>query len=389
MSSERKWRVELDSYLIRRSQLLSFGRPNRTRYKATCIDVDIDPDWDALVTSTDGGDLSQTTLWALSRKSLGFRAYRISVMDSDDNPVGACLLYAKKMAPQIWAGSIPRGPLMFVDRPEVSSDVIRKIVELSRQQGIRFLVLQPPECAAALDQAVIAEGFRAGVPSIAPEATIRLDLRQSDSELLKSMSSMRRRNIRKAVNAHFEIVQDQDITTFHRLHTATAVRQGFVPISLRGLQAQYDFLAPSGLCMMLIARYEGVPIAGLWLTRFAGTVTFKLAGWDANSAAPSHVNEALHWAAIQWARSQGAHTYDLGGFDRASAEYIMAGGVLTEKFRSSPSFFKFGFGGTLALFPRSRFQFTDRFTDFAFGRAAQYVFKTPALRKTAQRMRSG
>lgn len=141
--------------------------------------------------------------------------------------------------------------------------------------------------------------------------------------------------------------------------------------------------------MMFIARYEGVPVAGLWLTRFAGTVTFKLAGWDANSAAPPHVNEVLHWTAIQWARSQGAHTYDLGGFDRASAEYIVAGGVLTEKFRSSPSFFKFGFGGTLALFPRSRFQFTDRFTDFAFGRAAQYFFKAPALRKMVQRMRSG
>jgi lipid II:glycine glycyltransferase (peptidoglycan interpeptide bridge formation enzyme) len=107
--------------------------------KATCTDVGIDPNWDALVASTDGGNLSQTTLWAASRKLLGFQAYRISVMDSHDKPIGACLLYAKRLAPRIWAGAVPRGPLMFVDRPEASAAVIRKIAELSRHQDIRFL----------------------------------------------------------------------------------------------------------------------------------------------------------------------------------------------------------------------------------------------------------
>jgi hypothetical protein len=155
-----------------------------------------------------------------------------------------------------------------------------------------------------IDQAMTAAVFHTGGPSVAPEATIHLDLRQGDAELLKSMTYKTRHNIRKTINAHLEIGRDQDIAVFHRLHAATAERQGFAPISIKDLQAQYDFLAPSGFCTIFVAGYKGVPIAGLWLTRFAGTITFKLPGWDSNSAVPP-VNEALHWAAKQWARTQG------------------------------------------------------------------------------------
>jgi hypothetical protein len=45
------------------------------KYAAGEIGTDVDPAWDALVERTPGGDLTQTTRWAASRRQLGFRCY--------------------------------------------------------------------------------------------------------------------------------------------------------------------------------------------------------------------------------------------------------------------------------------------------------------------------
>src|SRR5262249_47322465 len=182
------------------------------------------------------------------------------------------------------------------------------------------------------------------------------------------------RNLRKALRAGFEVRQGDDIELFHRLHVATAKRQGFVPASPENLRAQWDLLAPRANCTMFIARYHGVAAAGIWVTRFAGTVTFKWAGGDASSPAAPHANDAVHWAAIQWARTNGDHTYDLGGFDRRSAECLVSRGPMPDGFDHSPSFYKRSFGGTAVLLPRARFQLLPKLADLALGRLARPLF---------------
>jgi predicted RNA methylase len=103
-------------------------------------------------------------------------------------------------------------------------------------------------------------------------------------------------------------------------------------------------------CTIFIARYRGVAAAGIWLTRFAGTVTFKLAGWDASSSAPPHANDALHWAAIQWARTNGDRTYDLRGFDRRGAECLVSCRPMPDGFHHSPGFYKLALAGRRCCF---------------------------------------
>jgi lipid II:glycine glycyltransferase (peptidoglycan interpeptide bridge formation enzyme) len=358
-------------------------------YAVTCVEAGLDPAWDALVEATPGGDLAQTTPWAVSRQRLGFRAYHITITTAGQERLGGCLMYAKRVAPAWWVASIPRGPLLFTPEPSAASAVVCAILASARRGGVRVLVIQPPEAAPALEEATISAGFRLGVPSVAPDATIRLDLRRSDDELLSSMNAMRRRNLRKTWRAGFEVCQGDDIELFHRLHVATAKRQGFVPASRENLRAQWGLLAPHANCMMFIARYHGVPAAGIWVTRFAGTVTFKLAGWDASSPAPPHANDAVHWAAIQWARSNGDRTYDLGGFDRRSAECLVSCRPMPDGFHHSPSFYKLSFGGTVVLLPRTRFLLLPKLADLALGKAAQRLFASAKIRRLAQHLRNG
>jgi len=359
-----------------------------TGYAVRCVEASVDPAWDALVEET-GGDLAQTTRWAVSRQRLGFRAYHMTIATPGQELLGGCLIYIKRVAPACWVASIPRGPLVLAPEFTAASAVVREIVAWARRAGVRVLVIQHPEATPVLDEAMIEMGFRAGVPSIAPEATIRLDLRRSDEELLSSMSAMRRRNVRKALRSGLEVCQEDNIGLFHRLHVATARRQGFVPATRENLQAQWDLLEPHANCTMFIARYHGLPAAGIWATRFAGTVTFKLAGWDASSAAPPHASDAVQWAAIQWARTNGARTYDLGGFDRRSAECLVSRRPLPDDFHDSPSFYKLSFGGMAVLLPRARFLLLPKLADLALGGAAQRLFASSRAHQLAQHLRNG
>jgi len=360
-----------------------------TGYAVTCVEAGLDPAWDALVEATPGGDLAQTTPWAVSRQRLGFRSYRITIMTAGQELLGGCLMYAKRLAPAWWVASIPRGPLLFTPESSAASAVVRAILASARRGGVRVLVVQPPEAAPALDEATISAGFRPGGPSVAPEATIRLDLRHSDEELLSSMSRGRRQDLRKALLAGFEVSQGEDIELFHRLHVATAKRRGFVPASRENLRAQWELLAPHANCTMFIARYRGVAAAGIWVTRFAGTVTGKLVGWDVSIPAPPHANDALHWAAIRWARTNGYRTYDLGGIDRRSAECLVSGGPIPEGFHHSSGFYKLSFGGTAMLLPRTRFLLLPRLADLALGRLAQLLFASAGGRRLTQHLRNG
>lgn len=357
--------------------------------RATCVEAGLDPVWDRLVAATGGGDLVQSTRWAAARQRLGFRCLRVTVEDAGGSMVGGCLVYARRLGFRFWAGFIPRGPLLFADGPEMASTVLREVLSTARANGIHFLVVQPPEGGKALERAMDAAGFRPGVPSVAPEATLRLDLRRGEDEIVAGMRADRRRGIRRAQRAGFDVRVERDVAVFHRLHASTASRRGFNAISLENLLAQYEALAPEGLCTMFVARYHGAPVAGFWVTRFAGTVTTKLSGWDAGMTIPPCVNEAVEWATIRWAREQGARSYDLGGFDRRYAELMLAGEALPPDFANSHSHFKAGYGGMPVLFPRARFIFTRRWTDRALGGLAQRLFNAPEVLGFIQRLRNG
>ncbi len=253
--------------------------------------------------------------------------------------------------------------------------------------GVHLLVVQPPLGGEAFDVALAARGFELGCPPVAPEATIRIDLTRTDDELLAEMSEMRRRNVRKVLRSELTVQQDDDVGLFQRLHGATAARQGFVPIDEATLRAQWNVLAPAGLCAIFIARKGSKPVAGLWLTSFAGVVTFKLAGWDAAVEGGRNANEALHWAAMRWARTTGARTYDLGGFDRRAAELIAANESLPADFTKTPAFFKLGFGGSPMLLPKARWSFVGRGRRFLKA-PARWVLATPWIRGIANRLRS-
>ena len=353
-----------------------------------CEETRPDPEWDAKAEAA-GADLSQTTFWAETRQRVGFTSHHVRLRAPDGELAGGFLMYTRRLGPGLGVCSVPRGPILFGDRTADIDPLVRALLDTARRQGGRLLLIAPPEGIGPAEQRLAAAGFRQSAVAIAPEATLRLDTRQTEQELVAGMRPTRRRHLARALEQGFEVEATADVELFQRLHASTAVRQGFEPVNLANLRSQWHVLAPRGNCRILIVRYEGVPIAGLWVTCFAGTVTFKLAGWNGESGGPRYANVAAQWAAIQRARTEGAHTYDFGGLSQGSAAILAAGSALPASAHETPDGFKLGFGGTPTLLPRTRFGITPALAHRALAGVVERALASTRVRRLAQRMRSG
>ena len=356
-------------------------------YCLLCDETVFDPEWDAAVASVPGGDLAQTTMWAATRQRLGFSSHHIRMKSTDGRLIGGCIINTRRLMPGVWVGSVTHGPILFNGQQEQADRLVAAIQAIATQCYVKLLLVKPPEHHDAIGIALKKAGFRVGVAAIAPEATLRLNIQRDDSQLMALMKSGRRREIRKGLG-EVEVVESSDVNLFHQLHSCTGTRQGFRPLTAANLHLQWEWLHPSRNSQIFIAKSGGVPFAGLWLIRFADTVTFKLTGWD-SSLGSQYGNAVLHWVAMRWARDTGAAIYDFGGIDPAFAENILTGQELSEKFTQSTAFFKLQFGGYPVLLPRTHFVMLPRVLQTGFGGAAQQILSSGYMRRFANVFRNG
>ncbi|MEK0081741.1 lipid II:glycine glycyltransferase FemX [Benzoatithermus flavus] len=323
-----------------------------------CQDVDLsimaaDPEmWDRFVANAVGGDIVQTAAWARTKEGGGWQCYPV-IAWGDGKILGGAQMLVRRLGPFATIAYIARGPLL-VDPTSctLAVQLLDALEHVANLQHVWHLIIQPPEGGDVIAQELKARGYTADAICVAPPATLRVDLTMDLDQILARMSSSRRRNVRQAetrgLNVRF--VGHEAIATFHALHKATALRQGFRPVSRSYLKRQWEVLASRGLVFILMAYHKGLPLAAMWLTAFGDTITYRLAGWtgEGSSLQPG---VACHWAAIKWGKERGYRWYDLGGIDRDLAALIAAELPLPLASSSSPAGFKLAFGGYPVLLP--------------------------------------
>lgn len=365
-------------------------RRTRAEQRTKVIDlVGVRSDWDAFVRLAPHGDIVQTSMWGLSKKAIGQPAVLIEMRGDDGTIIGGALMIERRLAPGIRVGYIARGPVVRNGELPILRTVLETVVSFARERRLRGIIVQLPEGDSGREYVVEEAGFAPGSFPVAPEATIRLDVTLPDDVLLSGMSPERRSNVRKSQKEGIEIAHSDDVATFHRLHLATSDRQGFSALSLEYLEAQWHALAPSGALSILLAFCDGQAVAGKWVSRFGNVVTSRLSGWNAAAAGKRHVNEALHWSGIQWTRAIGARTYDLSGFDRRTAELVLHGLPLPADFAKTHNFFKLGFNSVPTLLPKAHFLLLNRVTNRFARMVGPTLLRGSAVRRLAQRLRSG
>ncbi len=161
-------------------------------------------------------------------------------------------------------------------------------------------------------------GFKKSSFSIQPDTTLLLDLKQSESELLKQMKPKGRYNIKVAqrhginyrVFTRKDAGVDQALEDFYTMLQDTAKRDHF---GVHNRTYYQDFLATLSAHSRLFLAYKGqTVVAGILAVLFDDTATYYY-GASANESRETMATYGLQWHVITAAKQEGYSTYDFLG----------------------------------------------------------------------------
>jgi lipid II:glycine glycyltransferase (peptidoglycan interpeptide bridge formation enzyme) len=327
--------------------------PLRRPMLSTTIDEAPDaPEWDAFLAATPGGDLVQTSAWARVKRTAGLDVVR-HLVHKDGTLVGGAQLLVRRVGPLGHVAYAPYGPVI---APDASDETVTFVVESLRNlcaaRSISALIVQPPEGGERSVAVFRTLGFGPTLANVAPSATLRLDLRLTDEELLGRMSKHTRREFRRSLRDPVAVrfATRDDLPSFHALYCATASRQNFTPWSLSYVEAVWDELRPKGQIEVLLAQIDGTDVAGNMVSCFRDVITGRIVGFDSSRVEGRiRPNEALKWGVIQWGREHGYNWLDVGGAPREDVETILRDGSLT----GEQTVLKMRLGGAPVLYPEA------------------------------------
>ncbi|HEY3108106.1 MAG TPA: peptidoglycan bridge formation glycyltransferase FemA/FemB family protein [Chloroflexota bacterium] len=320
-------------------------------YRVAVCDRTHDPDWDAFLARTAGGDHAQSGLMARLKAPLGWRVARV-VVSRDGRIVGGAQLLLRSLPLAGAIGYVARGPLCALDDPALARLVVERLQRVARARGLRYLIVQPPLNGQAVARELVGRGFRPTWLEPQPAHAVLIDLSRSLDDLLAAMKGKTRYNLRLGQRKGIRVREgtEADLDTFHRLLVATSQRQGFSVQSRSYFAEMWRIFAPPGNLKLFLAEHEGEAISAALTIPFGDTVTYKRGAWSGRQG-NVHANEVTHWAAIGWAKANGYRYYDFEGIDPRLAPGIARGQIEAGSLARSVTSFKLGFGGKVVLSP--------------------------------------
>jgi lipid II:glycine glycyltransferase (peptidoglycan interpeptide bridge formation enzyme) len=293
--------------------------------------------WTEFLSHHPDAHLLQSAPWGQLKSEFGWHAEHVIVGDS-----GAQVLF-RKLPLGFSFAYIPKGPL----GPHPAS-LWPRIDALCEANRAVFLKVEPDAFAGqAHDSSAFAVPlFQPSAHFIQPPRTITIDISRSADDIQAAMKSKTRYNIRLAEKKDVIVKPSADVRIFSEMMEITGERDEFGVHSLAYYQRAYDLFHPLGMCELLIAEYNGIPLAGL-IVFAAASRAWYLYGASTNHERNRMPTYALQWAAIQWAKARGCTQYDLWGAPdhdehTLEAQFAGRGDGLWGVYR-----FKRGFGGQL------------------------------------------
>ncbi len=292
-------------------------------------------EWEKTFTAQSEAHVLQSTAWGDLKAAFGWKPLRLRAGEAAGQilfrhlPMGLTIAY------------LPKGPLGGDWRtfwPEVHA-------ECRRRKAI-FLKVEPdawqPLAKERLEQL---PGF---IPAsaIQPRRTLVVSLAGSEEDWLGRMKQKTRYNIRLAQKKDVIVRQSQDIDTYYRLMQETGERDRFGVHTLEYYRRAYDLFAPTGNCAMLVAEFQGAPLAGLMTFR-NGKRAWYFYGASGNQERERMPTYLLQFEAMRWAASRGCLEYDLWGIPDEEEEVLEAQFAGRNDGLWGVYRFKRGFGGTL------------------------------------------
>jgi|SRR6266404_514948 lipid II:glycine glycyltransferase (peptidoglycan interpeptide bridge formation enzyme) len=341
-----------DRALVETEQEKANGTEVSASHSLTVQEADLQ-EWHAFLARTPGGSYQQTSSWAITKWMEGFRSRRFTIKNDGVILGGAQLLYRPLPIHGV-LGYVPLGPVLASDDPEVANLAVANLHNLAAEHHISYLAVQAPRWGQAFARKLQSLGFSPAFLDLAPNASVVIDLSDSLDRILSRMRKTTRHEIR-ASQCRGITIRDgglKDLDAVHKLLRATAMRQFLPTLEKNYLCEIWQRFSLGGNIRLFIAEFEGRPVSAALTMAFGDTVTYWRNGWSGEQGT-RYPNEALQWAAILWAKSQGYRYYDFGGIPRDLAKSGLAGESIRKPGKYAVGFYKLGFGGQIELFPEA------------------------------------
>jgi peptidoglycan pentaglycine glycine transferase (the first glycine) len=289
-----------------------------------------DAEWDRFLESVPDGNHQQSSLWSKAKSFSRWQVLRLIVRDRDTIVGGAQILH--RSVPVLnRLGYVPRGPVFANEDPAVYEFMFRALDSAARSEGIGYLAVQPARVSAPFVIDLIAHGFRPSPFTLAPTATVLIDLSKPRESQLCEMRSGTRRGIRTALASDLvvRVGTGRDVPAFHGLLQSSARRHRFSPPPESYFRRIWQVFSPSDDIVLFLAELKGEPVAGELDIAFGDTLVSKRAGWSGQYGR-LHPNELLVWTALNWAKERGLKHFDMEGLDPDLAHAILGGRPIPE-----------------------------------------------------------
>jgi len=292
---------------------------------------DDDAEWDAFVATHPQGSLLQTTSWARLKNRFNWAARRVWLRKEGQLVAGAQILFRSAYWGMVKIAYIPHGPLVDWEDNEQVDVLFNQIDQAVYQNRAGLLKLEPfvwrdampPARWQALCERV---GLRPDADTIQPPRTMIIDVDRTADAILQSMKQKTRYNIRLAERKGVVVREGDaaDFGTFAQLMASTGTRNTFGVHAPQYYAVAYQEFSARNEAALLLAEYEGRPLAGAMIFRNGSRASYLYGGSndEERQRMPSY---AVQWAAIQWAQRQGCKEYDLWGVPDEEPDALEAG----------------------------------------------------------------
>jgi peptidoglycan pentaglycine glycine transferase (the first glycine) len=305
-------------------------------------------EWDTFLADCPGAHLLQTSPWGELKAAFGWKVERVGIEDQSGR-AGVQILF-RRLAMGLTAAYIPKGPPGPADETDWDKTwraLQPEVDRLCQQKRAVFLKIEPDSWQTNQSEPVnLPAGFQMSAHPIQPLRTLVVDLTGSEDQVLARMKQKARYNIRLAQKKGVRVRASDDIDLFYRMLSTTGNRDAFGIHSREYYQKAYDLFYPRGGCELLIAEYEGQPLAGL-MAFAQGSRAWYLYGASSDLHRELMPTYLVQWEAMRWARTSGCLEYDLWGVPDQDEKVLESGFQDRSDGLWGVYRFKRGFGGSL------------------------------------------
>jgi len=261
-------------------------------------------DWNQFLSRHPNAHLLQTGEWGELKSAFGWKPVRFVSGEE-----GVQILF-RKLPLGFTIGYIPKASVS--SQQSIFSQELWSEIDLVCKQNRAIFLKIEPDLWKDQKPETWSLALETSPHNIQPPRTVIVNIKGNEEEILARMKQKTRYNIRLAEKKGVIVRTWDDIESFHQMMLITGGRDGFGVHSREYYQRAYDLLHPKQMGELLLAEYEGKPLAALFVAR-NGNRAYYLYGASTDEERNRMPTYLLQWGAMKWTKAHGCEEYDLWG----------------------------------------------------------------------------